>query len=107
MDPKKLNASETFMPPKEAGTPAYHDLQDKPFAFRDLIVVAPLLLQREDEARYAALEQRVYDFFQPADVLEEIWVSDHVALQWDILCLRRVKADLVASSLRAGLEKII
>ena len=94
------------MPPKKAGTLAYHDLQDRSSTFRALIGVAPLL-QREDEPRYAALEQGVYEFFQPADAVEEIWASDYVALQWEISSLRRVKTDLVASSMRAGLEKLI
>ena len=91
---------------KEAGTSADPDLQNKSTSPRDLIG-APPVLQAGDAPRYAALEGRVYEAFQPKDILEEIWASDFVALEWEIISLRAVKVHLARSSMRAGLDKIL
>jgi hypothetical protein len=91
---------------KEAGTSADPDLQNKSSSLRDLIG-APPVLQARDAPRYAALEERVYEAFQPKDIIEEIWASDFVALEWEILSLRAVKVHLARSSMRAGLDKIL
>ena len=63
--------------------------------------------QARDAPRYAALEERVYEAFQPKDIIEEIWASDFVALEWEILSLRAVKVHLARSSMRAGLSKFV
>src|SRR6476659_4572556 len=89
---------------KEAVTSA--DLQDKSPSIRDLIG-APPVLQADDAPRYAALEGRAYEAFQPKDILEEIWASDFIALECEILSLRAVKVHLARSSTRAGLDKIL
>lgn len=94
------------MPPNEAGALARPDLGDKSCSVRAIIGTSPVI-QLEDTSSYAALEQHVYEAFRPQDVIEEVWAADYLALQWEILSLRRVKADFVRSSMRAGLEKLI
>jgi hypothetical protein len=51
----------------------------------------PLVLEGEDSAAYDELLGRVYAAVKPADVIDEILISDAVALEWEVLRRRRPK----------------
>ena len=51
----------------------------------------PPLLEGEDPSAYDELLARISGAVKPADVLEEIWVSDVVNLTWEIFRWRRLK----------------
>jgi hypothetical protein len=44
---------------------------------------------------------------KPADVLEEIWLQDVVDLSWEVVKLRRMKAEFLNSSAHRGLRKVL
>lgn len=58
----------------------------------------PLLLEGEDAAAYAALNQRIRDAVVPKDIIEDIWVLDVVDLVWEAMRLRRFKAKFMKTS---------
>jgi hypothetical protein len=64
------------------------------------------LFAGEDAAAYDSL-LRVSDVVKPADILEEIWLQDVVELSWDVLRLRRMKAEFLNSSAHRGLRKVL
>jgi hypothetical protein len=51
----------------------------------------------EDSAGYDDLLARVSGAIKPADIIEEIWIRDIVALTWEALRLRRARAALLAA----------
>jgi hypothetical protein len=71
-------------------------------------IFGPLpLLDGEDRGAYNALVTRVSEAVKPADILEEIWVCDYVALAWEINRLRRFKTSLLNASRHQGLKEIL
>ena len=58
----------------------------------------PLLLEGEDAAAYAALNQGIRDAVVPKDIIEDIWVRDVVDLVWEAMRLRRFKAKFMNTS---------
>jgi hypothetical protein len=67
----------------------------------------PPILEDEDSAAYDELLARVSGDVKPTGVIEEIWVHDVVDLTWEILRLRRVKTNLLASAMPAALERTL
>jgi hypothetical protein len=65
------------------------------------------LIPGEEAAAYEALLARITTLVAPADVLEELWVRDVVDRVWDIARLNRVKANLIAASASAGVERVL
>src|SRR5712672_3808645 len=57
-----------------------------------------LVLDNEDTAAYEEIFTRISDVVKPADFLEEIWVSDVVALVWEAFRLRRLKTCLLETA---------
>jgi hypothetical protein len=55
----------------------------------------PPLIAGEEGAAYDLLHGSVTAAAKPKDFLEEIWVRDIVDLSWDVLRLRRLKAQLL------------
>jgi hypothetical protein len=62
----------------------------------------PPLVEGEQGAAYDELFARVSGALQPKDILEEIWIRDVVDLVWDVLRLRRVKANLLSYCTNEG-----
>jgi hypothetical protein len=71
------------------------------------ISTVPALLQGEDRAAYEKLLTDVTAALSPADVIEELWVYDVADCGWEILRLRRLKADLIAANLHHGVEEVV
>jgi hypothetical protein len=63
---------------------------------------APPILEGEDAAAYDELFGRMCAAIKPVDVIDEMYMADVVALEWEILRWRRLKFNLIrARGLRA------
>jgi hypothetical protein len=71
----------------------------------------PPLIEGEDPAAYDELLVRISADVKPKDILEDIWVRDVVDFTWEILSLRRLRANLMTATgykgVRAVLQPII
>src|SRR4051812_12556194 len=67
----------------------------------------PVFFDGEDERKYFQLYARVIEAVKPNDVIEEFWVRDVVDLMWETLRLRRLKANLLITSMAMGLKKVL
>jgi hypothetical protein len=63
----------------------------------------PALLQGEDPAIYHQFLTDISSAVKPADILDEILARDYVDLAFDVLRLRRLKAQLINASAHKGL----
>src|SRR5262249_58989886 len=67
------------------------------------VLSPPLLLEGEDAAAYDELLARVCAAVKPADIIDEMFIADIVALEWEVLRWRRWKRTLMQE---AGLEAL-
>ena len=65
------------------------------------------LLEGEDSAGYDELLAHVSGAIKPADIIEEIWIRDIVALTWEALRLRRARAALLVANRHAGVKHVL
>src|SRR6266851_4982798 len=66
------------------------------------LAAAPPLIAAEQQSAYDELLARVTETLKPADVLEHVFIRDIVDLVWEVLRLRRLKANLMATAAPAG-----
>jgi hypothetical protein len=66
-----------------------------------------LLLPGEDRTAYDTLLAKVIEAVQPTDILEQIWISDAVDRQWEVLRQRHLKTALIAANRQAALREIL
>src|SRR6516225_761320 len=64
----------------------------------------PLLLEGEDAAAYDELLARVCAAVKPADIIDEMFIADIVALEWEVLRWRRLKWTLMQETGLKALE---
>jgi hypothetical protein len=64
----------------------------------------PLLLEGEDAAAYDELLARVCTAVKPADIIDEMFIADIVALEWEVLRWRRLKWTLMQETGLKALE---
>jgi hypothetical protein len=64
----------------------------------------PLIIEGEDAASYDELFGRVRAAVKPVDVIDEIFVADLVALEWELLRWRRLKSSLIQARALKALE---
>ena len=64
----------------------------------------PAVIEETDAAAYDELYGRVCAAVKPADVIEEMFVGDVVALEWDVLYWRRLKSSLIRARGLQALE---
>jgi len=83
-----------------------HDQPTSEPARLDCYGPAPLF-EGEDSAGYDELLARVSGTIKPADIIEEIWVRDIVALTWEALRLRRARAALLAANRYVGVQRVL
>ena len=77
-------------------------------AVNRVIAVAPApLLPGEKQADYADVAVGIAKAAQPRDAIEEFLVRDVVDLTWEILRLRSVKAGIVRTSMRSGVQGVL
>jgi hypothetical protein len=67
----------------------------------------PSLFEGEDAKAYDELLMRISSAVKPVDILEEIWVRDLVDLTWDVVRLRRLKANVMMANAYKGLREIL
>ena len=72
----------------------------------DCFGAAPLF-EGEDSAGYDELLARVSGAIKPADIIEEIWIRDIVALTWEALRLRRARAALLTAKRYVGVKHLL
>ena len=64
----------------------------------------PLLLEGEDAAAYDELLSRVCAAVKPADIIDEMFIADIAALEWEVLRWRRLKWTLMQETGLKALE---
>jgi hypothetical protein len=67
---------------------------------------APPILEGEDAAAYDELFGRMCSAIKPVDVIDEMYMADVVALEWEILRWRRLKFNLIRKRGLRALEEI-
>jgi hypothetical protein len=67
----------------------------------------PTLLLGEDARGYDELLAEVSHVLVPHDVIEDMWIRDVVDLAWDVLRLRRIKANLLRVRAREALREVL
>ena len=67
----------------------------------------PLLLEGEDAAAYDELLARVYAAVKPADIIDEMFIADIAALEWEVLRWRRLKRTLIRETGLKALERFL
>jgi len=65
------------------------------------------LIPGENSAAYDELRTRLMDDVKPADIIEEIWLRDVADLVWEILRLRRMKANLLSACAYEGMADVL
>jgi hypothetical protein len=68
---------------------------------------SPPLISGEIATSYEGLLARVKSAVRPRDFIEEIWLRDFVALSWEAVRLRRLKASLLVASAHQGMQKLL
>src|SRR5216683_64274 len=71
------------------------------------LAAAPPLIAAEQQSAYDELLARVSETLKPADVLEHVFIRDIVDLVWEVLRLRRLKANLMATAAQAGVARLL
>src|SRR5688500_13157764 len=82
-------------------------IRPKDLPMRTFAELAPVLLEGESGATYASILAQVTAAIGPKDIIDEFCVRDVADLEWEALRLHRLKANLLNSSLAAGLVKLI
>jgi hypothetical protein len=67
------------------------------------VVGPPLLLEGEDAAAYDELLGRICAAVKPIDIIDEMFIADIAALEWEVLRWRRLKRTLMHE---AGLKAL-
>ena len=67
----------------------------------------PQLLDGEDAAAYEKLRAHIYEAAKPADAIEEMFIADVVALQWEVLRWRRLKVGLIQARAVRALKEFL
>ena len=67
----------------------------------------PLLLVGEDAAEYDELHAAIRAAVNPIDTVDEMFVADVVALEWEVLRWRRLKSSLIRVYQIEALEKFL
>jgi hypothetical protein len=65
------------------------------------------LITGEDPAAYDGLLARLTGTLKPSNAIEEVWVRDVVDLVWEVLRLRRLKAQLMRAGAYEGLAQVL
>ncbi|MGB8632974.1 MAG: hypothetical protein WCD69_26960 [Xanthobacteraceae bacterium] len=66
-----------------------------------------LVLQGEDPAAYDELLGHVYAAVKPVDIIDEMFLTDAVSLEWEVLRWRRLKSSLMQTHALRALEEFL
>jgi hypothetical protein len=64
-----------------------------------------LITEPVDE--FVAMRKRLYDEITPKGIIEEGWVNDLAAVEWDIMRLHRIKAEILNAAFYQALQEIL
>jgi hypothetical protein len=67
----------------------------------------PPLFDGEDAKAYDEFLTRISTVVKPVDILEDIWVRDLVDLTWEVIRLRRLKANVMMANAYKGLSETL
>jgi len=67
----------------------------------------PLLLEGEDATAYDELLGRICAAVKPVDIIDEMFIADIVALEWEVLRWRRLKRTLIRETGLKALERFL
>ena len=67
----------------------------------------PPLIEGEDAAAYDQLLARIFAAVKPVDVIDEMFITDVLALEWEVLRLRRLKWSLIRAPALEALENFL
>jgi hypothetical protein len=67
----------------------------------------PLLLEGEDATAYDELLGRICAAAKPVDIIDEMFIADIVALEWEVLRWRRLKRTLIRETGLKALERFL
>jgi hypothetical protein len=67
----------------------------------------PLLLESEDAAAYDQLLGRICAAVKPVDIIDEIFIGDVAALEWEVLKWRRLKWTLMQEDVLKALKDFL
>jgi hypothetical protein len=67
----------------------------------------PILLAGEDASAYDQLFARICSAVKPVDIIEEIFVTDLMSLEWEVLRWRRLKSSLIQTRGREALQDFL
>jgi hypothetical protein len=65
------------------------------------------LIPGENPVTYEEMRERLVATLKPSDFLEEIWAGEMADLVWEILRLRRIKANLLSGCAQEGMERVL
>jgi hypothetical protein len=67
----------------------------------------PHLLEGEDAAAYDELLTRIHAAVKPVDIIDEMFIADIVALEWEVLRWRRLKLGLIRARALEALKDFL
>jgi hypothetical protein len=70
-------------------------------------VAQATLILGENPVTYEEMRERLVATLKPSDFLEEIWAGEMADLVWEILRLRRIKANLLSGCAQEGMERVL
>jgi hypothetical protein len=85
----------------ENTTPAVHPTS------ADAALGPASLIPGEKPCSYDELLARFTEALKPSDIVEEMWVRDVVDLVWEVLRLRRLKANLLSACAHEGMKEVL
>ena len=70
-------------------------------------IFQPSLLSFESQRDYRRLQDAIRDEISPQDILEEMWTSEIVEGEWEIMRLRRYKSQIVNLARLKSLQNLL
>lgn len=74
---------------------------------KQALIYQPGLLSFESQREYRLLQDAIRDHISPRDILEEMWTSEIVESEWEIVRLRRHKNQIVNLAKPAALRNLL
>jgi hypothetical protein len=105
--PHPLAPRTTATPSGQVPDPAASALACPPAQAVTAAAGAPPVIAGESRAAYDELLARMMRTLAPSDVLEHMFLRDVVDLAWEVLRLRRLKANLMACAAHSGVTQLL
>ena len=86
---------------------AQDTMEQKTKDLKQTLIYQPNLLRFESQREYQQLADAIRDHISPQDILEEMWTSEIVEGEWEIVRLRRYKGQIVNLDKPVALRKLL